>query len=80
MAFPIIGEATINADALIATVAQLVQATNSLSSTMKAALPVVQSTATSATAGAQTLPANPAGFLLITLPNGTAAKVPYYNV
>lgn len=35
-------------------------------------------TATSATAGAQTLPANPAGFLTITI-GGTQYKVPYYN-
>jgi hypothetical protein len=34
--------------------------------------------ATTATAGAQTLPANPAGFLNLKL-NGTAIKVPYYN-
>jgi len=35
-------------------------------------------TATSATAGAQTLPANPQGFLMIKI-NGVAYKVPYYN-
>lgn len=35
-------------------------------------------TANSATAGAQTLPANPAGFLVITI-GGTQYKVPYYN-
>jgi hypothetical protein len=34
--------------------------------------------ATTATAGAQTLPANPAGFLNLKL-NGSAIKVPYYN-
>lgn len=35
-------------------------------------------TATTATAGAQTLPANPAGFLTITVA-GTTQKIPYYN-
>jgi hypothetical protein len=35
-------------------------------------------TATTATAGAQTLPANPAGFLVINI-NGTLQKIPYYN-
>lgn len=36
-------------------------------------------TTTSATAGAQTLPANPAGFLVHTLANGSQVRVPYYN-
>lgn len=35
-------------------------------------------TATTATAGAQTLPANPAGFWVINV-NGTTQKIPYYN-
>ena len=34
-------------------------------------------TATTATAGAQTLPANPVGFLVVSL-NGTSVKLPYY--
>ena len=34
--------------------------------------------ATTATAGSGTLPANPAGFINITV-NGVAYKVPYYN-
>ncbi len=36
-------------------------------------------TSGSATGGAATLPANPVGFVSITLPNGTAVKVPYYT-
>ncbi len=35
-------------------------------------------TATTATAGSQTLPANPSGFISVTL-NGTTQKIPYYN-
>jgi len=35
-------------------------------------------TATTATAGAQTLPANPAGFLIVNIA-GTVQKIPYYN-
>jgi hypothetical protein len=35
-------------------------------------------TATTATAGAATLPANPLGFLVLNL-GGTAVKVPYYS-
>jgi hypothetical protein len=34
-------------------------------------------TATTATAGAQTLPANPVGFLVVSI-NGTSRKIPYY--
>jgi hypothetical protein len=34
-------------------------------------------TATTATAGAQTLPANPEGFLVVSI-NGTSRKIPYY--
>jgi len=36
------------------------------------------SSATSATAGSATLPANPVGFINITI-NGVPYKVPYYN-
>jgi len=35
--------------------------------------------ATSATAGSATLPANPVGFMNVTI-NGKKYKVPYYNV
>lgn len=41
--------------------------------------PQTSGTSGTATGGAATLPANPAGFLTVTLPNGTTAKVPYYN-
>lgn len=37
-------------------------------------------TSSSATGGAATLPANPVGFLNIELPDGSQAKVPYYDV
>jgi len=37
------------------------------------------SSATTATAGLGTLPANPVGFINVTV-NGTAYKVPYYNL
>lgn len=36
-------------------------------------------TSGSATGGAATLPANPVGFVTMTLPNGTSVKVPYYT-
>jgi hypothetical protein len=47
--------------------------------TVRGIFPVGGATSTTATAGAQTLPANPAGFLAVTLPDGTAVKIPYYN-
>jgi len=37
------------------------------------------SSATTATTGSATLPANPAGFIVMTV-NGATVKVPYYNV
>ena len=37
------------------------------------------SSATTATAGSATLPANPVGFINVTV-NGNAYKIPYYNV
>lgn len=67
-------------DNAIITAAQNVAiAINNLNTTMGKTLPVVQSVSSTATAGAATLPANPTGFLVITLPNGSAAKVPYYS-
>lgn len=66
-------------DAITAAAQNAVIALNQLTLTMKEVLPVVQSTSTTATAGAATLPANPKGFLVITLPNGDQAKVPYYD-
>ena len=52
---------------------------NKLNTTMQSVFPYITTTSSTATAGAATLPANPAGFINITLPSGTAVKVPYYN-
>lgn len=65
-------------NAIITAAQNIAIAINNLNKTTASALPVVQSTTTTATAGAETLPANPAGFLAITLPDGSAARVPYY--
>lgn len=46
---------------------------------IKAIFPQQTGTAPTATAGAATLPPNPVGFVVVTLPDGTLAKVPYYN-
>lgn len=55
-----------------------VQALNAILQALKNIFPQGTGTASSATAGAATLPANPVGFINVTLPNGTQAKVPYY--
>lgn len=54
-------------------------AAQSIASSLKNGLPQVGGTSTTATGGAATLPANPVGFLNVTLPDGTAAKIPYYG-
>lgn len=41
--------------------------------------PIISGTASSASAGSATLPTNPAGFIVVTLPDGSSAKVPYYE-
>ena len=55
-----------------------VQALNAILQALKAIFPSGTGTATSATAGAATLPPNPVGFINVTLPDGTQAVVPYY--
>lgn len=57
----------------------IAQAVNNMAAAMRSSFPQQGAVSTSATAGAQTLPANPAGFIAITLPDGMLAKVPYYN-
>ncbi|HLY88316.1 MAG TPA: hypothetical protein VKQ27_04970 [Acetobacteraceae bacterium] len=46
---------------------------------LRAAFGFLGGTAPSATGGAATLPANPVGFVTMTLPSGASVKVPYYN-
>lgn len=63
-----------------ALVQQLVVAIGNLNTTLRAVLPAVQSTAASATTGASgVLPSQVAGYFNTSTPNGSAAKVPYYN-
>lgn len=45
---------------------------------IKTIFPQQTGTSTTATAGAATLPAAPVGFIVVSLPNGTSVKVPYY--
>lgn len=45
---------------------------------IKTIFPQQTGTSTTATAGAGTLPAKPVGFIVVSLPDGTSVKVPYY--
>lgn len=56
-----------------------VAAINALNVTMSRVFPAAGGTSPSASAGSATLPENPIGFIVVTLPDGTAAKVPYYG-
>lgn len=67
-------------DDAVTAMKNMVVALNNQTTALRASLPVVQSVATSATAGSHgAAPAQVAGYLNITLPDGTAAKVPYFN-
>lgn len=45
---------------------------------IKSVFPQQTGTSATATAGAATLPANPVGYIVVTLPDGTLAKIAYY--
>lgn len=64
---------------LVARARDAVQALGNLSQTIARVFPAASGTSATATAGAAVLPANPVGFIVVTLPNGTTAKVPYYG-
>ncbi len=67
--------------ALVSSTQDAVRAINGLTQALSKVLAVVQSTASSATIGSSGAPPGQvAGYLVVTLPNGNAAKVPYYNV
>jgi hypothetical protein len=64
---------------VVTNLTQLIRSVASISQSISKSFPQVTGTATTATGGAATLPANPVGFIVITLPSGSTAKVPYYN-
>lgn len=65
---------------LLTAVQNAVTAINTLNQTLAATFPQADAGIThSATAGGDTLPADPSGFLTVTL-NGQAFKVPLYDV
>lgn len=68
-----------NIDDLFTSLQQAVQAINTLNQTLAATFPQADAAVThSATAGSDTLPADPAAFLTITV-DGVAYKVALYN-
>lgn len=69
---------TVNQNGVVALNA-ILQAIKANTAALQAVFPQGTGVSTTATAGAQTLPANPAGFVNVTLPNGSQARVPYYN-
>ena len=46
---------------------------------IKSVFPQMTGLSSTATAGAATLPATPAGFIIVTLTNGSTVKVAYYD-
>lgn len=68
-----------NIDQVIQGINNIAVAMNNQAKVMSTTFPQMGGTATSATGGAATLPANPVGFIVVTLPSGVSAKVPYYT-
>ena len=67
-------------DDLVSNIKNGVLAIGNLVTAVKSVFPQQTGTSTSATSGsASALPAIPAGYLIVTLPNGTTVKVAYYN-
>lgn len=64
---------------IVSTLQNGVRVMSELVTAIKAVFPAASGTSTSATAGSATLPANPVGFINVQLPDGTEARVPYYD-
>jgi len=69
----------VNTDQILQALLAIAQAMNAQARVLQTTFPQQGGTSSTATGGAATLPANPVGFIDVTLPNGTAAKVPYYT-
>lgn len=70
----------INVGAVVQLLQQIAQAINTLNVTLAAIFPEATATIShSATAGGDTLPANPSGFITVMI-DGVAYKVALYNV
>lgn len=71
--------ASADLDTINSTQSQGVQYLGLIYKALTMAFGLIGGTSGSATGGAATLPANPVGFVTITLPDGQSVKVPYYS-
>lgn len=71
--------ASADLDTINSTQTQGVQYLGLIYGVLKSAFGFLGGTSGSATGGAATLPANPVGFVTMTLPSGQSVKVPYYD-
>ena len=73
----------LNLQQLVSTLQQINVSINALNTTISAStsaiFPQTAGTSTSAVAGAIASPGNFVGFIDVTLPDGTTAKVPYFS-
>lgn len=56
-----------------------VRVLSQIAQALQGIFPQTSGTSGSATGGAATLPANPVGFISVTLPDGSSVKIPYYS-
>lgn len=68
-----------NWSGIISTLQQGVRALYDISTKISSIFPQVSGTSSTATGGAITPPAQVAGYVTVTLPNGTSVKIPYFN-
>lgn len=67
-------------NAILQAIQSLTDAVQAQTTALQAIFPVGTGTSSSATTGSATLPADPEGFINVTLPDtGAQARVPYYN-
>lgn len=64
---------------VVSNINNLIRSVGAIGSTLSKSFPQLTGTATTATGGSATLPSAPVGFIVITLPSGASAKLPYYN-
>jgi hypothetical protein len=64
---------------ILSTLQNGVRALYDISTKISTIFPQVSGTSTTATGGSITPPAQVVGYISVTLPNGTSAKIPYYN-
>lgn len=68
-----------NLSSILSTLQQGVRALYDIATKISSIFPQVSGTTTTATGGAITPPAQVVGYVTVTLPNGTSAKIPYYS-